>query len=80
MPLAEIYSSISTALHAAQLNEIEGWGVGVKLIFGGRQVGGVAVLPPHNLGSWLDFERNDPSVTMPGVRFGINIRAQRSES
>ena len=38
--------------------------------------------PPHDLGSWLGFERNDPSVTIPDAQFGVGIRdpAQRSGS
>jgi len=74
VPLAEIYSSTSSALHAARLNEIESWGAGVTPAFGGPQVGGVTVLPaPHNLGSWLGFEQTDPSITIPDARFGVNM-------
>ena len=57
--------------------------MGVAPALSGPEVDRVAVLPaPNNLGSWLGFERNDPSVPIPDARFGVDIRdpSQRSGS
>ena len=45
VPLAEIYSPISTALQVAQLDEIESWGAVVTPAFSGPEVGELAILP-----------------------------------
>ena len=83
IPPAEIYPSISPALHVAQTDDIKSWGIRVTPLFGRLEIDGVIVLPTQGgLDSWPGFEQNDSRVMIPDLRFGAKVRgpAQRSVS